>query len=384
VKKNCLVCNKKKLFALKHFHNMVSSDIKKVNFKSKFYICSNCLIVQKDINKTFIKNINLIYKNYEGFNKFKDIDQKKISNGIANNRCQIIYERLIKKIIKNKNIVLDYGSSNGAMIEPLLSDKKNILIEACDIKNNLSSKITKNKKFKKFNFSKNFLSSQNKLIKKYDLITLIHVFEHLLDPLNDLKKLSKKLNKNGKIFIQIPNFYQNPYDLIVYDHTAHYTRESILNIANLAGMNVDKIYTNIIDCEFSIILSNKNFNNKKSKYLNNNNSFKLIISNYDKSLSWLNNQIKKLTFIKSFNILGSSIAATWIHSYFISKKINFYEEDINKKNKIHLNKKIKILKMNRTKKLSLFLPFAPIKLLKILKRFKKNVNIIKLCPELKI
>ena len=26
----------------------------------------------------------------------------------------------------------------------------------------------------------------------------------------------------------------NPYDLIVYDHTAHYTRESILNIANLA------------------------------------------------------------------------------------------------------------------------------------------------------
>ena len=50
--------------------NLKKSDIKKVNFNSKFYICSNCLLIQKNIDKKFIKNINLIYKNYEGFNKF--------------------------------------------------------------------------------------------------------------------------------------------------------------------------------------------------------------------------------------------------------------------------------------------------------------------------
>lgn len=362
---------------------MVSSDIKCIPYKSDISICKICLIIQKKINKEYKKNITKIYKKYEGFTKFQSKDQKKYFAGQFSDRCNIIYNKLLKKIIKKNNIILDYGSSNGAMIEPLINEKKTFLIEACDIKNILSSKIKKNKKFIKFNFSKNFFSNKNS-DNRYDLITLIHVFEHLTNPLASLKSLSNKLNKSGKIFIQIPNFIENPYDLTVYDHTAHYTKESIFNIAMYAGLKVEKLFTNIIDCEFSILLSKNNQRNNKKVIVNNRYAFNKVLKNYDKSINWLKKQIFSLKGPKELNILGTSISATWIYSNFKNKKIKFYEEDTTKKNKFHIKKKINILKDNDKKNIFIFFPFAPIKLLKILKRYKKNKNIKILCPDLKI
>jgi len=40
---------------------------------------------------------------------------------------------------------------------------------------------------------------------RYDIITLFHVLEHLPDPIFTLKKLSKKLNKDGQLIIEVPN-----------------------------------------------------------------------------------------------------------------------------------------------------------------------------------
>ena len=44
-----------------------------------------------------------------------------------------------------------------------------------------------------------------KILKKFDIITAFDVIEHVLDPLNFLRKLKKKLKKNGIIFVYTPN-----------------------------------------------------------------------------------------------------------------------------------------------------------------------------------
>lgn len=45
----------------------------------------------------------------------------------------------------------------------------------------------------------------NEVNEKYDLITLFHVLEHLMDPLDVLISMKKHLNPNGKIIIEVPN-----------------------------------------------------------------------------------------------------------------------------------------------------------------------------------
>ena len=57
----------------------------------------------------------------------------------------------------------------------------------------------------------------NIIKEKFDLIILSHSLEHLIDPVKDLKLLSSKLSETGKIIVQIPDYQNNPYDLIVYD-----------------------------------------------------------------------------------------------------------------------------------------------------------------------
>ena len=47
--------------------------------------------------------------------------------------------------------------------------------------------------------------SFSKVKKKYDVVILISVLEHVKNPISFLKKISSFLKKNGKIIIEVPN-----------------------------------------------------------------------------------------------------------------------------------------------------------------------------------
>jgi ADP-heptose:LPS heptosyltransferase/glycosyltransferase involved in cell wall biosynthesis len=57
----------------------------------------------------------------------------------------------------------------------------------------------------------------------YDLITMVHVFEHFYDPLAVLRKLRKMLNKGGRVYIRMPDHMVRGYerDLTAHHYTIH-------------------------------------------------------------------------------------------------------------------------------------------------------------------
>ena len=94
--------------------------------------------------------------------------------------------------------------------------------------------------------------------KKYDIIFLWHVLEHIHNPFELIEILKKNLNKDGLIFIAIPNF--KSYDSRHYGkywagldaprHLWHFSRKSIYRIAeknefkiiNKKNLHLDSIY----------------------------------------------------------------------------------------------------------------------------------------------
>lgn len=84
-----------------------------------------------------------------------------------------------------------------------------------------------------------------KLRKNFDIITAFHVIEHLPDPIKTLKCLGKKLNKNGKIIIEVPN--SEDALLTLYDcedfqnftywsqHLYLFSMPTLLKLIDLAG-----------------------------------------------------------------------------------------------------------------------------------------------------
>ena len=352
MKKNCIIC-KKNLITLKKKFLHISSDIEPLKHNTKYSACLSCLYVKKIINKKYLNNIKLIYSKYRAHAKFKLKDQKKISSQKDMDRCELVYQKFIKKF--KVKYLLDFGSGNGAMIYPFLKSKTKIF--ANDFANNVDQKIKKNNNFK-------FLDDKDlkKTKTKFDLITLNHVFEHLINPVETLNQLKEKLHKNGKIFIQIPDYYNNPFDLIIYDHSYHHSILSIKKIANLCKLNVRVINNTHLFGEITVILQKSNLiNSFKIKKLNN-----LI---YEK-FSFLEKKIKEIKLLNNFSLLGSSISSLWIFYNFKKKVKNIYDEDRNKIGKFFFGKKIKSLS-NLKKNDLLVLPFYGKKKIQINKRLKK-------------
>lgn len=98
---------------------------------------------------------------------------------------------------KSRISVLDFGSGYGNLIQELEHEFE---IEGIEIDD--QARMESLKKGYRVHES---LESVKKLNRKFDLITMIHVVEHLTDPVEVLKQLSSLLNENGSILIETPN-----------------------------------------------------------------------------------------------------------------------------------------------------------------------------------
>jgi len=100
-----------------------------------------------------------------------------------------------KSILKNKSI-LDYGCGYGGFLMNLKNYKS---LTGIELRKDAIDYIRgKNKKI-------NITNNINELNQKFDVITMFHVLEHIPYQVDILKNLKSKLNKKGKIIIEVPH-----------------------------------------------------------------------------------------------------------------------------------------------------------------------------------
>ncbi len=84
--------------------------------------------------------------------------------------------------------------------------------------------------------------SKDKFKFKADFISLVHVFEHLEDPVKFLKHIRQNvINSNGKLYIEIPNIYGDA--LVDPTHFYTFNELSISNTLKLGGFEIKKMIT---------------------------------------------------------------------------------------------------------------------------------------------
>lgn len=85
-------------------------------------------------------------------------------------------------------------------------------------------------------------------VSSYDLIILNHVFEHLLDPIGELKKIISKLRVNGYLYIEVPGIYSlkgtwgRPLLYFQNAHVYYFYEEYLKKLLSFYGLRV--IYSN--------------------------------------------------------------------------------------------------------------------------------------------
>jgi 2-polyprenyl-3-methyl-5-hydroxy-6-metoxy-1,4-benzoquinol methylase len=195
--KQCRVCLSKKIniFKINHFYFPQKK-------KWKSYYCLSCGAVSEFKEKNYLR-----YDNSEYRNRLYD---EKIHPPIAPwSHISFLRWKNIYKIIKPTNIIkkkisyLDYGGYNGFLAYAFKQINKNINTYVADYDPN-GLKIAKALGNKIINLKR------QKIKKKFNLITIVMVLEHLDKPKETLQMLKNKLHNNGLIYAEVPNLLRFP------------------------------------------------------------------------------------------------------------------------------------------------------------------------------
>ena len=205
-------------------------------------IKSKIIFLEKYLTKgNFYKNIEYLDKinKYKKLSIIKTKKNKYVSLMINDD---VRRAKQFKNYFQNKNI-LDFGCGWGGMLNNIKNSKS---LNAVELRKNCVRFIQDN--FKDIKIQENILDFK----KKFDVITLFHVLEHIPNQIETLKIIKKKLSRNGKIIIEVPHaedFLLEFKDLPEFkkftlwsEHLILHTTKSLEKFLEEAGYKNIKIY----------------------------------------------------------------------------------------------------------------------------------------------
>jgi hypothetical protein len=170
----------------------------------------------------------------------------------------------------------------------------------------------------------------------FELIILLHVLEHVADIGNVLSMLCSKLSTDGQLFIQVPNFHENPFDLVVADHCSHFVPQTLLAAAVRSGFTVVTQATDWISKEISLVL--RRSSNSTPPDVSEQGAHDLLRM-AQQSISWLDRVLshaREAAATGTLGIFGTAIAGTWLAAALGPKVQCFIDEDPTRAGKLHL------------------------------------------------
>ena len=231
----CLICSSKDIYK---FHE--SSDGEQI------YKCRNCKIqfMNPQCSDEFLNNL---YANYTK-------DEPSVFEGLIQSHLDCLL--MIEKFYPSKGALLDIGSGNGNLIS--LAQKRGWVSTGydvdCETVRKISAKINVKMycgKFEEIKLDEN----------SFDVITMLHVIEHLKSPIVYLDVIKKVLKQNGILFVALPNIqarsgivklflekiHVKRNNVAAHYDTSHhlwyYTPQTIRNTLEAHGFNVNLIYS---------------------------------------------------------------------------------------------------------------------------------------------
>tara|TARA_A100001011_G_scaffold32829_1_gene31505 strand:+ start:6205 stop:7389 length:1185 start_codon:yes stop_codon:yes gene_type:complete len=387
----CRVCKSKntvEIFDLgkQPLANKYPKNIKEIKNEKKYqlsvYFCKNCKTAQ--IKKLISRK--LMFEDYYYLSS-------------VNQGLRIHFQKLARKL-KRFNFVVDIGSNDGILLEPLIKNKINCL--GIDPSKNVG-KIANDKGFlTEIGFFNRKII--NRILKKYpkpDALVASSVVTHLEKPIEFAKNTKFFLKKSGILILEIEylnNFLKNlEYERFYFDRPFYYSANSIDYIFKSINMSLFDIeLINIHGSSLRLYIKNSKFAqktkrcNKVLKEENKNLNINKLSLIKDKIIKESKLIKDKLERFKKENIkvigYGSPARVSTITNYSkINNKLIEYIIDDSpiKQNKFTPGSHIKILprKNNINKNIGIIIVFAYEYFADIRKRFKKmNVKFYKPIP----
>ena len=220
----------------------VRSDWTPIESKFHLFYCDECDHLFKD-DETVINGCD--YESYELWGNEKSGDKIIFENGLATvGKSEKIFDFLNLKIenFEHKS-VLDFGCQRGAFLSQIKNHGGSLA--GLDVSEKYREAIE--------GLGSIYYGPGDKINKKFDVMTLIHVLEHLVNLKKSLVDIKNALENRGNVFIQVPDVVNQPTDIYVIDHKYHFSKQSLLrSFRVLADLN-ENHFENLVPGELTSI-----------------------------------------------------------------------------------------------------------------------------------
>jgi SAM-dependent methyltransferase len=331
---NCHLCGSDKLIVLADFSgfHQVTSDCKPWKRGGRKGCCAVCGTVQAVIDESWRQGCHEIYSSYSVYHQGGGQEQAvfEANSNAGTPRSKKLLEKMTTEIdLPEIGRALDIGCGNGNFIRSLAAIRPRWNLNGAEYNTHYEEQVRAIPGVEDF-----FSGGIEGIPGQFDFVSLIHVLEHIENPVSFLQKIAA-LAPRGKLVIEVPFCRENPYELLIADHATHYTPATLTRILQRAGFSVISMRTDWIAKEISAVAIPSAMAPRAEM------DPKLELGLVNDVVRYLNQarihaeKIRAQT--ESFGVFGTSIGGTWLYTELEGNIEFFVDEDLARIGKRHLD-----------------------------------------------
>ena len=332
----CCICRTTALIELHEFRFLrrVTSDSRPWPAGGRLAVCAACGHAHKIADAKWLAEIGEIYRTYAIYHQSEGAEQPIFCGGAGapQPRSACLNSYLGKVLdLPERLALLDFGCGTGSALRTFSARHRKWTLYGSELSDASLAGLRLIP-----GFAELFTCPPEEIPLSFDLITLIHSLEHVLDPVATLHALSGRLAGNGHMFVQVPDCSSTPYDLVIADHLSHFSAASLRFACEQAGCSTVELSDSVLRKELSWIGQCGHGIAAAKELPDPHRSMVRTLS----QIEWLAEQAASaLAFASAsrrFGIFGTSISGTWLHGILGERVRFFVDEDPGRIGRRHL------------------------------------------------
>lgn len=304
--------------------------------ETQLLLCASCGAVQKSLSPAWHEAIGAIYASYDPYPQGRRVEQASFihaAGGAPLVRSEAILRQAIKALdLPERGRMLDIGCGDGSLIASFGRLRPHWRLNAADVGDHFREPILALPGVEGFHSIE-----PDRVPGPFDLITMVHVFEHIADPIAVLGAWRRLLGTTGKLLIQVPNLSENPFDLVILDHATHFSLDVLSRTIRRAGFDILVAVDDWVAKELTIIAAPGESPDGPSPDID---ATRMLSRGHLAWLSDLAAGARQVSDRRPFGIFGTSIAGSWLFGAIDGRADFFVDEDPNRIGGTHFGRPI--------------------------------------------
>jgi SAM-dependent methyltransferase len=209
-------------------------------------------LAQKRIDASWRSEAERVYASYSLYHQTADGTEQVIfdqTTGKGVPRSELMFRALLERFaLAERGRMLDLGCGTGPTLRAFSKLMQGWELNGFDPHLSDSERVRKIPGVKRV-----YEGSLEQIDGSFELITAVHVLEHVTEPLAFLRSARRLMQRDGLFLVQVPYFPDTPFDFAILDHCSHFTVRGIERLFGAAGLKVELVSTSLLPKEITVV-----------------------------------------------------------------------------------------------------------------------------------